>query len=112
MNVDKKQRIDIKPTNKKEQFKTFVDHIISHKLPVSGTTKIDQNRLKWCLTHLKNRDKLAPITKNRPLLICDLLRILHDRYDDDPVLQKFVLILTSLASRMAVKLEHYKRQLK
>jgi hypothetical protein len=112
MKIMKEPRIHITPTKKREQFKTFVDRILSDDLLLRGTTKIDEERLAWCLDHLKNRDKIGPIRKERPLVICDLLRILHECYDDDVVLQKFVLILTSMASRMAEKLQHYKQQLK
>jgi hypothetical protein len=100
---------DITKIKTKEQLEQFVDGIITGEVNLRSTTKHDEERLKWCLLHLQNRDKISP--KN-PKVICDLLRVLYNFCEDDKVLQQLILIITSMASRMTVKLNNYKHNKK
>jgi len=101
--------IDITKIKTKEQLKQFADSIITGEVNLRGTTKHDEERLKWCLLHLQNRDKISP---ENPKVVCDLLRVLYNCYEDDKGLQKMILIITSIASRMQVKLTDYKKNKK
>ena len=100
---------DIKKIKTKEQLQEFVDDVIAGKINFHGNTEHDAKRLEWCLLHLRNRDKTPP--KN-PRVICDLLRLLYNFCEHDEVLQKMILIITSMASRMQVKLTDYQKNKK
>jgi hypothetical protein len=99
------KKCDITKIKTKEQLQQFVDDIIAGEICFRGTTKHDTKRLEWCLLHLRNRDK---IVATNPKVICDLLRVLYNFCEDDKVLQQLILIITSMASRMNVKLNDYK----
>ena len=100
---------DIKKIKTKEQLQEFVDDVIAGKINFHGNTEHDAKRLEWCLRHLRNRDKIRP---ENPKVICDLLRLLYNFCEHDEVLQKMILIITSIASRMQVKLIDYKKNKK
>lgn len=100
---------DITKIKTKEQLKQFADSIITGEVNLRSTTKHNEERLEWCLLHLQKRDNVPP---ENPKVMCDLLRVLYNCYEDDKVLQQLILIITSMASRMTKKLNNYKHNKK
>ena len=98
----------LKDIKTKQQLASIVNQIKTGDINIWSSTRVNQQRLKWCLTHLRRRDVR---NDDDVLVICDLLRLLYD-HSDDNVNREIILMITSMASRMQEKLTKYSKESK